>query len=248
MKLTRALWGTMFLLINLPPMAHPEVNSNSAATPPNSPATPIGSLNRNLAQTDGAAGLFTPNSLGNAAALHAQMNGGLTASPIVDGNGASANLTVPAATPPADTGNEAASARSETMNSVDKAGANAMSAPRYSNSMAPSPVAKQSAPNGQATLTARKFMTVKPTATRISTVLNERISIASPPADALQSIGQLTGSITYADGKKVLLGTAGNAFIDPDKGTLTLPNGAKLSMKSAGKSVRREALKNQVRL
>ncbi len=256
MKITRALWGTLILLINLPPTAHPESNLNSAATsplsarsatPPNSPATPIGSVSRDMAPTDGAAGLFTPNTLGNAAALKAQLNGGLTASPIVDGTGANAHLTVPIATPPADVRSESDLAKYEMQNTAAKVSPNVMVTPRYANSMAPYPVTRQFTQFRNVPVSARTSTTAKPRGTAGSTGLRENVKI-SRSANTLDSIGQLTGSITYADGKKVLLGTAGNAFIDPDKGTLTLPNGSKLSMKSAAKSVRQVALKNQVRL
>jgi hypothetical protein len=47
----------------------------------------------------GAAALFTPDSPGNAAAYHAQMNGGLQGSPIVDGKGSNVVVKVPMATP-----------------------------------------------------------------------------------------------------------------------------------------------------
>jgi hypothetical protein len=47
----------------------------------------------------GAAGLFTPNGPGNAAALSAQMRGGLEGSPIVDGSGTNLDIAVPIATP-----------------------------------------------------------------------------------------------------------------------------------------------------
>lgn len=256
MKITQALWGTLILLINLPPMAHPESKLNSAATatlsapsatPPNSPVTPIGSVSRNMAPTDGAAGLFTPNGLGNAAALDAQLNGGLTASPIVDGTGANVHLTVPIATPPADVRSESDAAKHEVQNTAVRVSPNVMVTPTYRNSMAPYPVPRQFTQFRNAPVSARILTRAKPRSNASSTNLSERVKI-SRTANTLDSIGQLTGSITYADGKKVLLGTEGNAFIDPDKGTLTLPNGSKLSMKSAAKSVRQVALKNQVRL
>lgn len=256
MKVTRALWGTILLLINLPPMAHPEGSYSSASvsphssastTPPNSPGTPIGSLSRNMVPTDGAAGLFTPNTLGNAAALNAQLNGGLTASPIVDGNGANVHVTVPISTPPADAKNGSDGMLNNAATAA-RANSDLIMSPMFSNSMAPPPVARQFTRIERTPVTLRRFAMTKPIITSRSAGLSERVITTTPPTDTLDSIGQLTGSITYENGMKVLIGTEGNAVIDPSKGTLTLPNGARLSMKSAAKSVRQAALKNQVRL
>ncbi|MBS1956479.1 MAG: hypothetical protein JST89_19990 [Cyanobacteria bacterium SZAS-4] len=225
MKIKNAFFGTMLLLINLPLMANPATNSEPTGEA-------IGTLSQTVEPTDGAAGLFTPNNPGNEAAYKAQLNGGLRASPIVDGSGANLQITVPVATPPMTTKVQMAPPSRNLMNTANRdkpyptqSRSIQMVAPEISrNVMAPYPVARQSS-----------FRRIQPRQ-------------VSKPTNTLDSIGELTGAITYADGQKVLIGTNGNARIDPIKGTVTLPSGAKLSMKSAAKSVRQVALKNQVHL
>lgn len=230
MKVTNAFLGTMLLLINLPLTARPASNSEPTGTA-------IGTMSQTMQPTDEAAGLFTPASPGNAAAYKSQLNGGLRASPIVDGSGANLRVMVPIASPPA--------TQSLNMNL----------SPVFTNVMAPYPVARQTTRIKQPASTVptrtlpRQQVLAAPSLVSKSFVHRGRMPIViSSPANTLDSIGQLTGAITYADGQKVLIGTEGNARIDPNKGTVTLPNGARLSMKSAAKSVRQVALKNQVRL
>lgn len=230
MKITNAFLGTMLLLINLPLTARPASNSEPTGTA-------IGTVSQTMHPTDEAAGLFTPNSPGNAAAYNAQLNGGLRGSPIVDGSGANVRIMVPMASPPA--------TQSLDMNL----------SPLFTNVMAPYPVARQPIRTNQPAAIAPTRTAPSPTVFATPSLVSRafvhrgiRPNVISPAANSLDSIGELTGAITYADGQKVLIGTDGNARIDPKNGTVTLPNGAKLSMKSAAKSVRQVALKNQVRL
>ncbi|HEY9718851.1 MAG TPA: hypothetical protein V6C69_15370 [Trichormus sp.] len=69
---------------------------------PGSSASASGVAQGNIGPTQsgpGAAGLFTPNNPGNAAAYNAQLTGALEGSPIVDGTGANIHISVPMATP-----------------------------------------------------------------------------------------------------------------------------------------------------
>ncbi|MBI2810321.1 MAG: hypothetical protein HYX67_05795 [Candidatus Melainabacteria bacterium] len=241
MKITQALWGTMFLLINLPPTARPADDSHSAGTA-------IGTLSRSMSPSDGAAGLFTPNTPGNAAAYDAQLNGGLTASPIVDGSGANITITVPVATPPAATSAQTGLPGSRMLNTAKTGSSYEVVAPKSTNALAPYAVARQ-APRNLPSFAQRRTVTLaKPQLVRRFAGSIKSATVTSQPSNSIESIGQLTGTITYADGQRVLLGTLGNATIDPNKGTVTLPNGAKLPMRSAEKLVRQVAQKNQVRL
>jgi hypothetical protein len=73
--------------------------SASRASPSRSAAAALPQGDISATQSGpGAAGLFTPNSPGNAAAYNAQVHGGLEGSPIVDGNGSNLVVKVPYAT------------------------------------------------------------------------------------------------------------------------------------------------------
>lgn len=167
----------------------------------------------------GAVGLFTPNSPGNAAAYNAQVQGGLTASPIVDGNGANVNVTVPMANPSRtpiyqqfSSGTAPGAAPAGTSGSVSKLFGNMgtlgselvpMGSPR---------------PSAMSVLESRTAGVASPSYRRIPV----RVQLASRSFQLRKTatvhpsrpIGDITGSIIYADGQKVLLGSKGAVVVN----------------------------------
>ncbi|MBS2000137.1 MAG: hypothetical protein JST44_01445 [Cyanobacteria bacterium SZAS LIN-5] len=217
----------------------------------------------------GAVGLFTPNSPGNAAAYDAQVSGGLVASPIVDGSGTNLRVVVPSATPSGVPNYHDASSGSN----VPEASNSALNYNVTNGQISTAPFKKPSNPRSAAMAdilsdvldrrvnvsnehaprrTASFYIRNQPTsfayhmkaAANTSTYANASENVN---ASTLEQLGQLTGIITYADNTIVLLGSKGSATID-QRGSMRLPDGTKVSIQSAGKSLRHVAQKNQLRL
>jgi hypothetical protein len=205
----------------------------------------------------GAAGLFTPNSPGNAAAYNAQLTGGLVGSPIVDGNGANIRVTVPMSTPsvvpayqqytngavtgpisgivtgasrPATTGAPSKPSRSTQNSSVRT---NRVMVRSVSYLKAPLAVSMKHS------LNPNKFYSNQRTLT-----LDQRAT-----TDVMKMLGDVTGTITYADGQKVLFGTEGSlTFGSKQLGALSLSNGKIIPIENADELFRQVAQRTQMHL
>jgi hypothetical protein len=211
----------------------------------------------------GAVGLFTPNSPGNAAAFNAQMNGGLAGSPIVDGNGANIHVTVPVATPSVVPSYEqfsnglsddvrSFSSNGRTRGAPMNAPITARRAPislqspinsRLDVNGVPVRMVNFSAPNAVSRRltggTYRAPLVVRTTRTPVR---------HQTSSDAVKTIGEVTGSITYADGQKTIFGTHGNAAVNAKNATMSLPDGKVIPLRIAGPEMSKVAQKNQVPL
>ncbi|HEY9733544.1 MAG TPA: hypothetical protein V6C89_16615 [Drouetiella sp.] len=199
----------------------------------------------------GAIGLFTPNSPGNAAAYQAQISGGLTASPIVDGSGVNTRTVVPMSTP-----SGIPNYHDTKVGTGGFARANALI---YTGSAASGVNGNEQSHSPDASLPLRSDAGVSDAfphqtrsrlaATNVRSVPVKRLTTASQlRKNPLQPIGQLTGTISYADGSRVLLGSSGAATIDSNRKNLTFDNGRQLPMPSVAHSIRQVAQRNQVRL
>lgn len=253
MTLRQAIWKVMFLLMFLPPAppAHPAdqaVNRQVEVIAPggtvsNDSAAQIGPTQSG----PGAVGLFTPNSPGNAAAYQAQMNGNLTASPIVDGNGANLTIKVPSSTPantqmlftPRMQSGAQAVTQTSTPSETQSSRAPEFRAPRPTNTTSRGSMYKPSNASRQKARTPRRSNVIPH---------RTRVSIIDQNSNSIRSIGSMTGAITYADGDQVLFGTAGSAKVDSEKKLVTLPNGHALPVRSAAKEIHQVAEKARVRL
>lgn len=247
-------------------MVRPQNNLETGVIAPGGTVSGSGFAQGNVGPTQsgpGAAGLFTPNSPGNAAAYNAQMSGGLTGSPIVDGTGANLRVSVPTSTPSGVPNyhvvrtngidealrNNALINRNalpvNTQNANVSNGMMEIGNNRASSGRSISVVRTSVINVGRASLH-RSVGEIPSTRSRArSGTLSQTLAISTNP---INRIGDLTGSITYADGVEVLLGTNGTATIDPHSRTLSLPGGERVSMKKVAGPLRQIAQKNQVRL
>jgi hypothetical protein len=211
----------------------------------------------------GAAGLFTPNSPGNAAAFNAQVNGGLAGSPIVDGNGANIHVTVPVATPSVvpsyeQFSNGVSTDLSSSYSSDTTMGGRLSTPAPLTFGRVPIPL--QPPINIQVDVNAIPTRVINPAPNAVSRLRTNRIYRArlvmntmpqvrhQTSADAVKSIGEVTGSISYADGQKIIFGTHGNATVNARNATVSLPNGKVIPLRIAGPAMNKIAQKNQVPL
>ena len=163
----------------------------------------------------GAAALFTPDSPGNAAAYHAQMNGGLQGSPIVDGNGSNVVVKVPIATPTGSPSYKQISPNGMTGNSSQQNGAARLPVEMNYPATAPrrSPANIIATPSSMNTLPTANQPLVRHASSRVKTASNMKTGntgstgsthIAKSRVGPLRAAG--TGFIEYADGQTVHFG------------------------------------------
>lgn len=191
----------------------------------------------------GAAALFTPDSPGNAAAYNAQVSGGLVASPIVDGNASNLRIVVPSATPSGVPNYRSVSSGSDPGHDGTNSDQPSNSGPL---TVSPAPTTELPASRAIAPIKAwtRKSASSYTRARPGSFVYHFNSALG---ASAVNSLGQLTGVITYGDGSSVLLGSNGSARID-NRGRVSMPDGTVVPIKSVEKSLRQVAQATQLRL
>lgn len=307
MTMRRALWGILFLLLFVPPSAHPASSdgfpwsnapvgtAGSAGSPdqsslrrdgygalrdadmlpdtlptstgtsirigdlaPGGTATTSGISQGSIGATQsgpGATGLFTPDSPGNSAAYHAQMSGALEGSPIVDGNGANIRVTVPIATPSARPAYEQFSAGgltgvfgtttgAQSTRTLDLPGVQATTTVAYPS--VTTTINAQVAPLSRVVSGASSLRPAQVLAPRVQA---KRTTPLNASNDVMHMLGDVTGSMKYADGQIVLFGTDGTLRLNGNRsGTLTLSNGQVISFHDSANSIRQVAQRLQLEM
>ncbi len=216
----------------------------------------------------GAAGLFTPNNPGNAAAYNAQVSAGLVGAPIVDGNGVNMRITVPTSTPSgtinyqnvgtrsANTGNtntaktvNIANGDSERVTGKEFRTYGRQTGNGWTNAQSFNALIYKKRRGAPGAMLLSRRSPIMPTGITGGGKQFTYPRLSKTEADSawLAQLGQLTGSITYDDGAKVLLGTNGSAAVDPH-GIVQMPDGKRMPMKSLAGALRQIAQKNQVHL
>jgi len=209
----------------------------------------------------GAAGLFTPNSPGNAAAYDAQLRGGLQGSPIVDGSGANLRIFVPVPTP---SGNSTylqyMSGGVTGIVAPQAAFRQVINRPSVPESIARAGTAMRTVPlvwpqpnNFPFVFNHVNHRPIKTNA-RSDQLAIGRLSHLLKTApnsgrwqDIIGALGDVTGTMQYADGSVVLFGTRGTLRLESDRsGTLSCSDGRVITFHDFSGRVRQLAQGNQL--
>jgi hypothetical protein len=187
----------------------------------------------------GAAGLFTPNSPGNAAALKAQTDGALQGGPIVTGSGANVRVMVPVATPSLIPSYKQFIGDNITGTiGATKSAPNAETEPTNA-------VTTASGPFAPPQWTTPAAAEVRPLSPAIRARMQSLHLAARPPRTATGLLGDVIGSMSI-DGETSVYGSNGTLHTDKYHGTtLKLNNGPSIKLRDPHHSVEQLANKNQ---
>jgi hypothetical protein len=187
----------------------------------------------------GAAGLFTPNSPGNSAALKAQTEGALQGGPIVTGTGANVRVMVPVATP-------------SLIPAYKQFIGDNITGTIGTTKSAPSPAETEVANPDSASVaipppqwSAVQPLKLSPLSPALRSEIRSAHLAARPPRTVDGLLGDVTGSMSF-DGDTIVYGANGTLYTDEKHGTtLKLNSGHSIKLADPKHGVEQLANKNQ---
>jgi len=198
----------------------------------------------------GAAGLFTPNSPGNAAALKAQTEGALQGGPIVTGTGANVRVEVPVATPSTSpaykqfigdniTGNIGTTKSAPNLVEAKVVETEAVSTQSTGSDKT------SSAPFAPPQWSTPQPVQLKPLSPQLRARMQSAHLVARPPRTVTALLGDVTGSMTF-DSDVTVYGSNGSLHTDLRHGTtLKLNSGHSIKLSDPKHGVEQMAGKQQ---